>query len=83
VLAVNSTIQDTAADAQTFARGLGLTFPILLDVAGLTGDRYQLRALPSTFFIDRRGVIRAVAFGGPQSAATIASQVDGLLREAP
>ena len=48
-----------------------LTFPILLDQDGAVGRRYLLRALPSTFFIDRQGVIRTVVFGGPLSVATI------------
>ena len=83
VLAVNSTIQDTAVDAQTFAQNLGLTFPILLDPVGAVSGRYLLRALPSTFFIDRKGVIRTVVFGGPMSAATIETKIEALLLEAP
>lgn len=83
VLAVNSTIQDTAVDAQTFAQNLGLTFPILLDPDGAVSRSYLLRALPSTFFIDRKGVIRTVVFGGPMSAATVETKIEALLLEAP
>lgn len=83
VLAVNSTIQDTAVDAQTFAQNLGLTFPILLDPDGAVSRRYLLRALPSTFFIDRKGMIRTVVFGGPMSAATVETKIQALLLEAP
>jgi cytochrome c biogenesis protein CcmG/thiol:disulfide interchange protein DsbE len=83
VLAVNSTVQDTALDAQNFAQNLGLTFPILLDLDGAVGRSYLVRALPSTFFIDRKGVIRTVVFGGPLSVATIETKVQDLLSEAP
>ena len=83
VLAINSTFQDTAADGQAFAQNLGLTFPILLDPDGAVSRRYLLRALPSTFFIDRKGVIRTVVLGGPMSVATIHSSVDALLQESP
>lgn len=83
VLAVNSAFQDSAADAQAFVQELGLTFPILLDQDGAVSRRYLVRGLPSTFFIDRQGVIRTVIFGGPLSAATIQSKVEDLLREAP
>jgi peroxiredoxin len=83
VLAINSTIQDTAVDAQAFAQNLSLTFPILLDPDGAVSRRYLLRALPSTFFIDRKGVIRTVVFGGPMSAATVETKIEALLLEAP
>jgi cytochrome c biogenesis protein CcmG, thiol:disulfide interchange protein DsbE len=83
VLAVNSTVQDRVPDARAFAQSLGLTFPILLDADGAVGRRYLLRALPSTFFVDRKGVIRTVVFGGPMSVATIQTKIEALLREAP
>ena len=83
VLAVNSTIQDTALDAQTFAQNLGLTFPILLDQDGAVSRSYLLRALPSTFFVDRHGVIRTVVLGGPMNVATIETKIEDLLSEAP
>jgi len=83
VLAVNSTFQDSEADAQAFAQNLGLTFPILLDREGAVSRRYLLRALPSTFFIDRQGVIRSVIVGGPMSEAVIQSKIEPLLQEAP
>ena len=83
VLAVNGTFQDSAPDAQAFAQNLGLTFPILLDPDGAVSRRYLLRALPSTFFIDRKGVIRTVVLGGPMSVATIQSSVEALLQESP
>lgn len=83
VLAVNSTFQDSEADAAAFVQNLGLTFPIPLDRTGAVSARYLLRALPSTYFIDRRGVIRSVVIGGPMSAAVIQSKVEDLLAETP
>ncbi len=83
VLAVNSTFQDSQADAQEFTQNLGLTFPILLDRDGAVSRRYLLRALPSTFFIDRKGVIRSVVFGGPMTEAVVQSKIEALLQETP
>ncbi|HLE26706.1 MAG TPA: TlpA disulfide reductase family protein [Anaerolineales bacterium] len=83
VLAVNSTFQDSVEDAQAFVSDLGLTFPILLDREGSVSRRYLLRALPSTFFIDRQGVIRSVIIGGPMSEAVLQTKVEDLLNEAP
>jgi peroxiredoxin len=81
VLAVNSTFQDSESDAQAFALGFGLTFPVLLDRDGAVSQRYLLRALPSTFFVDRQGVIRSVVFGGPMTEAVIQTQIEALLQE--
>ena len=83
VLAVNSTFQDSQVDAQAFAQQLGLTFPILLDRDGAVSRRYLLRALPSTFFVDRKGVIRSVVFGGPMTEAVVQTKIEALLQEAP
>lgn len=83
VLAVNSTFQDSEADAAAFAQELGLSFPILLDRDGAVSRRYQLRALPTTYFIDRQGIIRAVVPGGPMSESLIQSKIEDLLVEAP
>jgi peroxiredoxin len=43
---------------QAFVRELGLTFPILLDPETVVGKRYRVRALPTSFLIDRDGVLR-------------------------
>ena len=77
VLAVNQ--QERASRVRAFVEELGLTFPVLLDRNGTVGARYRLRALPTTFFIGRDGVIRDVVLGGPMSEALIASKVSGLL----
>ncbi len=83
VLAVNSTFQDTEADARAFVQNLKLTLPVLLDKDGAVSRRYLLRALPSTFIIDRKGIIRAVLVGGPVSEAVLQTKIESLLNEAP
>lgn len=83
VLAVNTTYQDNESAARAFVQEYGLTFPILLDRTGAMANRYQLRALPTTFFVDRQGVIQDVVVGGPMSEALIQSKVEPLLAEAP
>ncbi|HKZ54370.1 MAG TPA: TlpA disulfide reductase family protein [Anaerolineales bacterium] len=80
ILAVNTTFQDSEAEAAEFVREFGLTFPVPLDRTGEVSQTYLLRALPTTFFIDRQGVIRKVVLGGPMSEATIQTAVEELLR---
>jgi len=79
VLAVNTTFQDSERDAAGFVQELGLTFPVPLDRSGAVSRQYQLRALPSTFFVDRKGIIRKVIIGGPMSDATIQTAVEEIL----
>jgi peroxiredoxin len=83
VLAVNTTNQDQETDVIAFVNDLGLTFPIPLDRPGLVSTAYQLRGLPTTFFVDRRGVIRSVVVGGPMSETLIQTKVEELLSEEP
>jgi cytochrome c biogenesis protein CcmG/thiol:disulfide interchange protein DsbE len=81
VVGLNMTSQDSESDARAFVQELGLTFPIVLDRDGAVRDRYQLLGLPSTFFIDRKGIIRSVIVGGPMGEATIQSHIEDLIQE--
>lgn len=81
ILAVNTTYQDQLGAARSFVAERDLSFPILLDRTGETANRYRMRALPTTYFVDREGVIRKVIVGGPMSEATLRSTVDSLLTE--
>jgi thiol-disulfide isomerase/thioredoxin len=83
VIAVNTTFQNSERDARAFAQELGLTFPIVLDPDGSVSRTYLLRALPSTYIVDRHGIIRTVILGGPMTQALLRSRVEPLLQEAP
>lgn len=79
ILGVNSTVQDSEANARIFAREMDVTFPLLLDRDGAVTSRYLIQALPTTFILDRDGVIRTVVIGGPLSEATLRSKIEPLL----
>ncbi|HEX9617521.1 MAG TPA: TlpA disulfide reductase family protein [Anaerolineales bacterium] len=81
ILAVNATDQDNLPSARAFVDSLGLTFPILLDPSGEVSAAYELRALPTSFFVDRQGVIREVVVGGPMSEALLRIRVQQLFEE--
>jgi len=80
VLGINMTYQDTLADVAPFVDEYGLTFPILLDTTGNVGSVYQLRSLPSSFFIDRNGIISEVVIGGPMAEALLRTRVEQILK---
>lgn len=46
-----------------FAKGLKLSYPMLLDSASLASKKYLVRSVPTTFFIDRQGVAKQVIPG--------------------
>ncbi len=58
-----------------------MTFPIALDRAGDASAQYQLMGLPSTYFIDRDGIVRDVIIGGPMSEAVMLAKIEELLKE--
>ncbi len=57
VLGLN--LKEKQVPIQGFADTYGLTFPILLDTDGKVGtDLYRVRPIPTTFFVDRDGILR-------------------------
>lgn len=80
VLAVDMTYQDDPLAVMPFVNEQGLTFPILLDETGKMGKDYQLRSLPSSFFIDRDGMINEVVIGGPMAEALLRTRVEEILK---
>jgi peroxiredoxin len=78
ILAVNTTYQDQQSAALEFAENRGLTFPILFDTDGSVSRRYQVSAMPTSFFIDAEGTIRRVVFGGPMPEALLRAEVEQL-----
>lgn len=80
VLAVDMTYQDTQSNIAPFVAEYGLTFPILLDQSSEVGNAYQLRSLPSSFFINRDGTINEVVIGGPMAEALLRTRVEEILK---
>jgi peroxiredoxin len=80
VLAVNMTYQDDALGVTPFVKKQQLTFPILLDETGDVAKAYQLRSLPSSYFIRRDGIIHEVVIGGPMSEALLRTRIEDILK---
>jgi peroxiredoxin len=83
ILAVNSTNQDDPGAVAQFVNRKGITFSIPMDTAGRVTRQYQVRAFPTTFFIDPEGIIRNVTIGGPLTESMIKAQISAMLEEVP
>ncbi|MDQ0162188.1 peroxiredoxin family protein [Aeribacillus alveayuensis] len=58
ILAVNLTNMEKGEEnIKSFVKDYGLTFPILLDVDGSVGLKYQAFTIPTSYIIDSKGVI--------------------------
>jgi len=61
VLSVN--LREPKELVEKAARERGYTFPVLLDSTAEVAQRYQVRATPTVYLIDRRGMLVASAVG--------------------
>jgi peroxiredoxin len=61
VLAVN--FDEPLIDVSAFQNSFNLTFPVLLDPGGIVNDLYRMRGYPSSFMVDRSGLITKLHIG--------------------
>lgn len=61
ILGVN--VIDGPVSTQQFVSQYGLTYPIARDTQATVGALYTLRGTPTSFFLDRQGIIRAKVEG--------------------
>ena len=61
LLAVN--MREAPAPAAAFGAEFGLSFPLVIDPAGLLADSFRVTVLPTTYVIDAEGVVRAQQLG--------------------
>lgn len=76
MLALN--IRQSSQALEEFARTSGYTMPILMDPGGYTAYAYGVSGIPSTFFIDGKGIIRAVKYGPFISVSEIKQKLEKL-----
>lgn len=75
---VGINLQETEVTVQGFVNQLGLTFPIVYDLTGEVYDTYLVRPMPTSYFVDRDGIIRFL-FIGPMSEEAMEQRIQLLL----
>ena len=68
---------EPAATVRTFMAQEELTYPSPLDENGRVSQAYGVHALPTTFFIDRDGIIRQI-YVGPLSGPLLAQMLGAI-----
>ncbi|BAJ63874.1 TlpA family protein disulfide reductase [Anaerolinea thermophila] len=63
VVFIGINYMEDVATVQNFVEANQITFQVLLDPAGKASDKYYVQAYPTTFFIDKDGVLRAQRIG--------------------
>jgi peroxiredoxin len=81
VLGVNMTSEDDSKAVLPFVEKYGLTFPILLDETRRVENAYQLKSLPTSYFINREGTIIEVVIGGPIVEAVLRTRIEKILQK--
>ena len=61
ILAVN--IQEKSSAVKEFIQKNRYTFPVIIDEKGEAANKYQIRAIPTTYIIDTKGKIAGVFTG--------------------
>jgi thiol-disulfide isomerase/thioredoxin len=65
IYGVNGTAYDDMASIQAFVKQYQYTFPTLLDEKSEVFKLYQVPGYPTSFFVDRNGVVQDVMIGLP------------------
>lgn len=77
VLAIN--IGDSSSEAEQFLQNHNLSLPVLLDTNKAVARRYNIRGIPTTFFIDKDGIIQEKIIGAFTSKAPIENRLSKIM----
>jgi cytochrome c biogenesis protein CcmG, thiol:disulfide interchange protein DsbE len=73
VLTIN--VGDRASDVKDYMTSRGITYPVLLDQQSKVAQAYGIVGVPTTYFIDGKGVLKAYQIGAFQSEDAMESAI--------
>ena len=77
ILAVN--IGESQSEVEEFMESLNLSFLTVLDTSQKVARQYNIRGIPTTFFIDKDGVIQDFKIGSFSSKSEITTRLDKVI----
>ena len=77
VLAINW--GESASQVEQFTQAHNLSLQVLLDTKKVAAEKYGIRAFPTTFFIDKDGIIQVKIIGAFPNKAAIESRLSGIM----
>jgi peroxiredoxin len=76
-------LQENAEQVRAFAGDFGMEFPVAFDRTGQVADAWRIggpvEGIPSSYFIDERGVVQTRVFG-PLTEESLTEHIEALLR---
>jgi peroxiredoxin len=70
-------VQESPGTVQAFMEEAGITYAVVIDPDAVVAHTYRIRAYPTTYFIDPRGVIVEL-YNGPMTEPLIFMRLDDL-----
>lgn len=61
--------KDSAANARDFMTAYDAPWPAVMDPGGATAAAWSVRGVPTSFYLDVTGTVRAISFGPPPSGS--------------
>lgn len=81
LVVVGVSVDRDVANIREFLKRVRVSFPIVHDVAHDVADRFEPTKMPTSYVVDRKGVVRFVHGGfRAEDAAKLAREVESLLR---
>jgi len=77
VLAVNKA--ESSSKVEEFVQSKNLSFPVLLDTKGVVAEKYRIRGIPTTYFIDEDGIIQEKKIGAFFSSTELEEKLSKIM----
>jgi len=77
VLAIN--VGESASQVEQFMQSRNLSIPVLLDTERVVSRKYGIRAFPTTFFVDKDGIMQVKVIGAFPDKTAIESRLSEIM----
>ena len=78
LLAING--GESSSKVSKFLQDYNLSLPVLLDTEGIVAQRYNVSGIPTTFFIDKEGIIQEKVIGAFPNKAEIEKRLSKIVK---